>query len=335
MKVTFNDKSYEVHSYGTLVKVKHKILDQLNGVTLVKMNEFPRYLELTYGMDLETYYNLITRGVPNPPLCKCGNPLPFRGLYRLYPKVCSNECSYKHSFTVVSGHPDKFIHTEGMIKFHGEDHIIYNPGELTRTSRVTILDQLSGDSIVKGCNRLLDPYLKERYGITVKEYYNLCVYGDSNYVHMCSHCKLVPTEFRSVVVGYNKYCCTECQSLGFYENKSYKGIGSSINSTLLAAKNSFITKHKGENGYLYLATLVDYDLVKVGVTTNLVRRSKYSLNSYGEYKSIKPIIYGPVEYISDLEYRIKLEFHERSKLGSECFDWSCLHDLIEFIESIR
>lgn len=324
--------SKDIKNPGEIIRTKYKILDQFDGETWVKTNKFEKYLLDKYNISLKEYYNLVMYGTKDSPKCKCGNELPFRGLGRLYPKVCSNSCPCKRDFTIISKDSSKFIKSKINIELEGVKYTIYNPGEITRTSRVTVLDQLSG-RIVRGANRFLKPYLLDNYSLTLDEYYNLIIYLDKDKIHKCSYCEK-ELKIKSIVLGYGEYCNESCSAKGVYINKEYKGLGNGVLSTLKASKNSFITKHKGMKGYLYIASIDNFSKVKIGVTTSLKRRSSFDYNIYGEYNSIKPILYDDVSVISELEYKIKVKFINSSVIGTESYDWNLLHDIIKYIKEI-
>ena len=82
-----------------------------------------------------------------------------------------------------------------------------------------ILDQLSDKPnqwFFGGGNRYQETsvflkHVKETYGLTAQQYYNIIVYDDINYVGKCKTCGK-ETEFIKLSKGYRDYCCHWCTS---------------------------------------------------------------------------------------------------------------------------
>lgn len=69
------------------------------------------------------------------------------------------------------------------------------------------LDQLRSDKDKWVSSGWFTPYIKSRYGLSSKEYYDLVMGIESN--PKCKYCgNLVP--FVSLNIGYKTYCCHKC-----------------------------------------------------------------------------------------------------------------------------
>jgi hypothetical protein len=65
-------------------------------------------------------------------------------------------------------------------------YIIKSPGKILRKDKNHYVDQLSEDSLI--FSRQLNNYLHDKYNLTIKEYYNLIMYGDKDYKVLCKNC---------------------------------------------------------------------------------------------------------------------------------------------------
>lgn len=99
---------------------------------------------------------------------------------------------------------------------------IYKPGELVYEDGF-YFDQLSGTEkdyynwdYWFHANQAIK-YLKNKYGITTKQYYNIVMYGDINYQATCEKCG-GPVEFYKLSRGYSQYCCASCSSSDIMSN---------------------------------------------------------------------------------------------------------------------
>ena len=101
------------------------------------------------------------------------------------------------------------INIENLICKRGLGMIMYTD------SRRSIIDQLSEEDNIEIGTQYKSDYLMNHYGITTNQYYNICINGDINYSPICAcpKCENV-VKFRTLSVGYYKYCCKSCTMIG-------------------------------------------------------------------------------------------------------------------------
>lgn len=239
--------------------------------------------------------------------------------------------------------------------------VYHNPGEIISTGEkknLKYLDQLNFNKIYVGCYKF-PKYLKRTYNISVEEYYNLVMFGDRNKKHICRNegCSN-ELKFRSLLgPAYKECCCRKCN--GEYVSSILKKEGrlvmnspefreitrscikemfksgshpfSKVETHARSRKTDFINKSEksGKNiAYLYWSSCYDKSIFKIGITCDVDNYN--GLMKLHKYESMTKIAEGSIEYIADLEYKIKLNFNQRTEYYSiERFD-----EVINYIKSI-
>lgn len=93
-------------------------------------------------------------------------------------------------------------------------YTIKSPGKILRKDKNHYIDQLSEDSLI--FSRQLNNYLHDKYNLTIKEYYNLIMYGDKDYKVLCKNCNS-ELNFISLSNGYSSKC-NECNFIDLNNN---------------------------------------------------------------------------------------------------------------------
>lgn len=218
------------------------------------------------------------------------------------------------------------------------------------------LDQIDNKTYIS--SNYMSRYLRRKYNITTQEYYNLIMYGNINNTPKCYLCGK-PREFIKLSHGY-KVRCHECVNLCHEEKiKEYKegsrsylsskvskkqienGTHNFINqdpsirrkAEINSGKNTFIKRAKIRGitkSYLYCGITRDKD-IKIGITFVGINRRAKAL----KLLSVHLLTEGTPEYISDLEYGIKIKFLDEFSSNKEVFKWSYLRKIIDFIKLNR
>lgn len=215
------------------------------------------------------------------------------------------------------------------------------------------LDQIDGITWLH--SNSLRSYLRDKYSLNPQEYYNLIMYGNISSCPKCFRCG-EDCEFIKFSHGYKSRCpsCSiECHNHKdkVYEKgtKSYKESEASKirvkngthnfqtqsrESRLLAqlnsAKNTFISLAKSRNkmkAFMYIGLYPD-NSIKIGITmVSIYRRSKAS-----GLKSVHLVLADTPENVADLEFKLKMNFMDKSLSKSEVFNFSDLRSIVNFIK---
>lgn len=242
--------------------------------------------------------------------------------------------------------------------------VYHNPGDIVFTGyKMTkeYLDQLSEDIIYIKYNKLTK-YLRDKYNLSQEEYYNLVVHGDKDFKHYCK-CEGCNNEVRfkglfSNQEGYYNCCSRKCN--GAYVANLLKSEGRLIMMTPEFRKiavatiqkmhdegkhpfgtvevharsrmTDFIRKSKSrgrEIAYLYVSFCTHTnELFKIGVTCDI--NNYHGMMNLHRLKGMRQLASGSVEYIADIEYKVKLHFNQRE----EYYPLERMDDVMNFIKSI-
>lgn len=203
-----------------------------------------------------------------------------------------------------------------------------------------IVDQLA-DNYVEVYRTKISKYLKDTYGITLREYYNIIVYGDSSYVNICktAGCNK-PTEFVNLSEGYREHCCNLChltdRNRRDWMNDSYRKRMTNVlneNNSLVKTTaefeySSFI--NKGENdfpSYFYIGITRDLSTIKFGVT----RKGTYDRMYRNDLLTIHTIMISTAKNVAKLELELKYKLNSRK----EWIDFSRIREVFKYIKEIR
>lgn len=192
------------------------------------------------------------------------------------------------------------------------------------------LDQLSNEEIWVS-RSYIKRYLRKTYNLSEQEYYNIVVFGDKDYIPKCKFCGR-DRKFWRLRDGYYSTCASEeCRAMRSSEYNKYRwdtlkgeernefksklGFGSPRTGLLCRAKAEYFRLANNLDPsltyHLYIAVSKD-NRYKFGLSSNLDGR-KHRM----KYKSIKSLITGTLEYISKLEYLIKINMPSHSEYFSE------------------
>lgn len=212
------------------------------------------------------------------------------------------------------------------------EYIIYtNPGAIdyraSSHSSGYYVDQLSPKKI-EVSSRKFESYIKDKYRISLRRYYNIVVMYDVNYQPHCPVCGK-PVKFNRLTRGYFETCSDHCNNkLRIIRNQHNLLKGNyDWKSDAKGARTIFRMKGgKSDRCIFYICSCKD-DKIKFGVTRNLNGRLSVEngLNSNAmEVDYLHPLfILKSTRYqVSEIEYRVKCflennhEFVSKDKLDS-------------------
>lgn len=244
--------------------------------------------------------------------------------------------------------------------------VYHSPGKILKIGPYDYQDQLSEEfkvfSTLGGRHR---KYLSENYGLTEVEYYFLVTTGDKDYRDPCPYCGEVNGHFASMSKGWNSYCNQSHITKYRLEKESREGRNPFQNDEFIeknrikvrefqksrmeegthhlltkecqlkAAKGNFIRKACGDEAVLYIARIEnDESRYKYG-TCSMMNPDKCRIH----YRSVvlynhHVLVKGPVEYIADLEYKLKIKFCDENDF-SEFIDSTKFHEFLSYLKSIK
>jgi len=281
--------------YGTIMygHNNHFIVDQLsnNDNQLIFKTHFSKYLLLKYNITLKEYYNICVKGDVNyVQKCKCfycDKLVKFISFFKGY----NNYCCIVHG-GLGNKNPSKIFPTEFKIS---KENLICKRGfgEIVRYDDRYSIDQIAVNDGIKVSDSNQTTYYKKNYGITVQEYYNICVKGNINYTQKCfrPECNNL-VKIRHMSEGYRKYCGYSCQGIHIHEGKPL-----SIEHRAKISKSVY-------NTFIKTSTM-GYNLkYKHGVFTSIKCNSIHYRSSY-ELKALELLVENPnVKWIKYESIRI-------------------------------
>lgn len=96
-----------------------------------------------------------------------------------------------------------------------------SPGSIIRIGLLYVC-QINNDHEIKYKIGKFTKMLIDKYGISIKEYHNIVVHGDINYIHKCANCDSVITNINSIY-GYNKVCNYSCAAKLLAKKRTLEG----------------------------------------------------------------------------------------------------------------
>lgn len=235
--------------------------------------------------------------------------------------------------------------------------VYHKPGSLYMDGRMYV-DQLSEEFKYlprgNGMKGILK-YIKSKYGLSYQEYYSLVVYGDKDYRPKCPTCggpiNKVGDRFYG---GYKSYCSKECQykNAGVYFsefNKKVQEMNPEERRQITKAARAKLSKicsdessHKWrlqrsaamlKGQYLsrglpedpchfYIAT--EGSAFKYGVTVDPDHRVRRM-----NYDRIKVVVSSTRKFVTELEYRIKLDLIDIAGNAEEFIKWETVPKFIQ------
>lgn len=133
-----------------------------------------------------------------------------------------------------------------------------NPGSILRFNLAKVVDQLSDEGTLVKVKEL-DSYLKDKYNLTVEEYYNLVVNGDKDYRPKCPCGAILRFNRGNFNNPYKQYCSTQC-------GNKYR-----IPEVLI------------DNEYLSKLSDLDKDYISKNRLTVTIGSTVYNIYGYGKY----------------------------------------------------
>lgn len=194
---------------------------------------------------------------------------------------------------------------------------INNKGKILRSDKDHYIDQLDENSPLI-FTRQLNNYLKNKYNLTIKEYYNIVIYGDKYYSPKCDNCG-EDLEFISLSCGYRNKCknCKFINSEGVtYQDGVCRSCGCEITDKNTSINSNICDKCSGKsyiednNNYLYID---DYKIYYPGKIAKV--RDNIYLDQLDGHTKIR-ILSKFIEYInnkyglSDKEYYNLVVFND-------------------------
>lgn len=231
------------------------------------------------------------------------------------------------------------------IKIHERGRILY--------SNNRYLDQIDGVTYIS--SNYMSRYLINKYGITSQEYYNLIMYGNTSNTPKCFRCGK-PREFIKISHGYKSRCheClikshkrirkeykegTKSYTISIISKKRVKDGSHNfinqpkierINAQLSSGKETFINRAKLRGiteAFLYCGITQDNN-IKIGITfVGIKRRAKVL-----KLKTVHLLMKGTPEFISNIEYSLKVKFLNIESSNNEVFPFETFKDIIKFLK---
>ena len=245
------------------------------------------------------------------------------------------------------------------VYYNNIKYIVTNPGE------IMIMDGIIYDQLDKNLpiipRKIIGHYIRKKYNLSQKEYYNIIVFGDGNYKKVCSHPECNnEVNFRGLTKGfYDNTCCkSHAQSLSALNGTHHfiKEFGSMSNSAKKITRERVLNgthqfqdyKNRAKNHrsvfinkgsisdicVFYITELLESpDLIKIGITSDIDYRRYMNNISGSKYINTEVIVTSTRVNIADLEMNIKIDMHNLSIMGLEYFKKSDKSKIIDYINS--
>lgn len=227
---------------------------------------------------------------------------------------------------------DKFM-SEKIFK------VYHSPGEIIKVGHYRYQDQLS-EEYCEFTSQSANKYLRDKYNLSIEEYYNIVVYGCPNKVILCPNCGKNSMKFKGLSKGWSIYCNQSCittyrllqesknginpfQDKDFIEKnrvrasefqkermKSGKSHLLTKKSQMTASRNSFIKNHVNEECLFYIARIKELpNLFKIGICSTSKASNRQYYKSYHLYNH-HVLMKGTAEVISLVEFNVKMNICE-------------------------
>lgn len=245
------------------------------------------------------------------------------------------------------------------VNYNGVTYKVINPGNIMIIDKV-LYDQLD-ENLPVIPRKIIGYYIRKKYNLSQKEYYNIVVYGDGSLIKRCSlpGCDNL-VSFRGLTKGfYDNTCCkSHAQSLSALNgtHQFIKEFGSMSNSAKIITEKrvkegshqfqDFINRarnhrsvflNKGLESDMCILYITesdsDPDIIKIGITSNIDNRKSMNMISGFKYINTDIIVKDTRVKIADLEMSIKIDLHYLAVEGLEYFRKSDKQIIIDYINS--
>jgi len=220
-----------------------------------------------------------------------------------------------------------------------EYKIYSNPGVIeyayVSKNKSYYVDQLS-PKLTKVNGKSMQSYIKSRYNLSLRRYFNIIVMYDVNYQPKCPVCGN-PVKFNRLTRGYFETCSNYCNNkLRVQRNTHNLQVGNyDWKSDAKSARTLFRMKGRSNDRCLFYICKANDERYKYGVTKNLNGRmiiSKLHSNKDEiDYNSPIFLLKSTRYNVSELEYQLKIHLKD----NHEYFHESKLSEVLEFIKEFK
>lgn len=242
------------------------------------------------------------------------------------------------------------------VSYNGINYTVVNSGRIFIEDG-KLYDQLD-INLPEIPRKIIGHYIRKKYNLSQKEYYNLVVFLDGSVIMTCPICGK-EVSFRGLTKGFYDITCSKshAQSLSARNGTHHfiKEFGSMSNSAKVitekrvkAGTHQFqdyknrsrnhrsVFMNKGLPDDLcvfYITEVPDSDLIKIGITSNIEYREFMNSISGFIYTNTECIVVSTRIKIADLEMNAKIDLHDISVQGLEYFNKSDKYKILDYINS--
>lgn len=232
------------------------------------------------------------------------------------------------------------------IEYNGTVYTIVNSGHIMLLDGV-LYDQLD-ESLPIIPRKIVGYYIRKKYNLSQKDYYDLVVNGCGGLKHVCPICGK-EVSFRGLTKGFYDNTCSKSHAQALTAKLGthhfIKEFGSMSNSAKIITskrvkegthqfqdyrnrarnhRSVFVNKGNSDDVcYFYITKLKGRDgVLKIGITSDIEYRNTMNQISGLEYIEYEILATGNRIEIADLEMNIKIDLHDYSIEGLEYFNVS-------------